>query len=225
MAGAPRQSSANCAPRSPQPCWDPPRTRPCSLGTCHPCSSTSRARALCGVRGSGMGTGPAPRAVPGAGVSAANLSHSLPVLPQSPGPPQDFGTHPGAPQCPGDPNPPGPPDRAGAQPAGSPEPSANLEPSGAASTGLRGQEQHGQSRDVSGKGAPHTPCKPRTTLTPRTPGQGAGQRARSCGDPAGCQGSGSRLWKVKSRFGRRQSSCAGSGGAGRAGAAAGLAAR
>lgn len=174
--------------RSPWPCWDPPRTPLCPFVTCRPCSSTSRVRCLCGFWWSFLSlslgwaqlTGTLPRAVSGAGVSAAkHLANSPPHLPLSLSPsaqrvpcswnPKELGAHHSAPQCPGDPN----PQWHSAQPkqghslVGPQVPQLIWSRPGLHPIGLGRQKQHGQCRDVSGKGAPQPPTQ--APCTPRTP--------------------------------------------------------
>lgn len=138
------------------------------------------------------------------------------------------------------------PAQAGTQPGGSPGASAYLEPSGAASHRTGETEA---ARPVQGclwegsTPAPHPstlhaphPLPLRAVSLSQSPtdsGLGAGQRAGSCGDPAGCQG-----WRlgvpelegqVPGAGCRRQRRCAGRCGAGGCGTVmrrdAGLAAR
>lgn len=189
-----------------------------------PCSSTSRARALCGVWGSywSLCLGRAWGQVPGAGLSAAKHPQTAPLTPALPQPictgvpclqsPQEC-----TPACWG-PQPQAPPDPAGHSSVGPQAPSAALEPSGAAPHGTAG----------TGAARPEQGClwEGSTPHTPAHPGAASWAEGTELRGSAGCQGSGPGTGRSSPGFGRRrQSRGAGSGGAGRAGAAAGLAAR
>lgn len=193
---APRQSSAlprpmpssGCTPRSPQPCWDPPRTRP------HSWASPSLLQHLPGqspvwclgfvlvpLSGTGTGSGAWCRA------QRCQAPPNCPPHPRSPSahlhgcplPPAPSRVHPSVLGTPT----PGTPRPSRAQLGGSP---GALGCSGA----VRGctpwdcGDRSSTARTGMSVGREH-PAHPRTP--PHTPGLPAGQRARSCGAPLGAR--------------------------------------